>query len=169
MKSSNKQSNNKQKETVLIRHDLTLEQQQEIKEAFDSIDLDGSGKLDVEELKVAMKALGLDNRKDETDRIIQDMDKNKDGQISYEEFLDLLTMQITDKNHDAEIRKIHSYISDENSQKISVASLKNLCEELGEEISDEEIKEMVEEADLDRDGEVDINDFFALMKKISVF
>ena len=66
----------------------------EIKEAFDSIDTDGSGKIDVAELRIALDAIGFDSRKDETNRIIQDLDKNKDGYISYEEFLELLTLQI---------------------------------------------------------------------------
>merc|ERR1712051_942260 len=39
--------------------DITEEQKQEIKEAFDLFDTDGSGNIDQKELKVAMRALGL--------------------------------------------------------------------------------------------------------------
>ena len=43
--------------------ELTEEQKQEIKEAFDLFDTDGSGEIDSKELKVAMRALGcLDAR-----------------------------------------------------------------------------------------------------------
>jgi len=56
----------------------------------------------------------------------------------------------------------------EKSEKISFDNLKDLCKDLGENISDDEIKEMIEEADLDRDGEVDETEFFNLMKKINV-
>lgn len=158
----------KKEEKILLKHELTNEQKQEIKDAFDSIDSDGSGKLDVEELKIAMLALGLESKRDDINKIVEDMDKNKDGQISYEEFLELLTFQITDKDHEKEIKKIHGFIADEGSQKISFNSLKALCIELGETISDDEIKEMIEEADYDKDGEVDDQDFFTLMKKINV-
>ena len=115
-----------------------------------------------------MLALGLDSRRDDINKIVEDMDKNKDGQISYEEFVELLTLQITDKDHEKEIKKIHGFIADEATQKINFNSLKALCIELGENISDDEIKEMIEEADYDKDGEVDDQDFFALMKKINV-
>lgn len=153
---------------VLMRHELTPEQKQEIKDAFDSIDSDRSGYIDIEELKIAMLALGIDTKKDDTSKIIDDMDKNKDGKISCQEFIDLLTLQITDKDHTEEIKKIHANIADDSSQKINFNSLKALCNELGENISDDELKEMIEEADYDKDGEVDENDFFILMKKINV-
>lgn len=79
---------------VILKNDLTKEQKEEIKAAFDSIDTDGSGKIDVAELKIALESIGFDSRKEETNRIIEDLDKNKDGYISYEEFLELLTLQI---------------------------------------------------------------------------
>ena len=40
--------------------ELTEEQKQEIKEAFDLFDTDGSGNIDVKELTIAMKALGCE-------------------------------------------------------------------------------------------------------------
>ena len=40
--------------------ELTEEQTQEIKEAFDLFDTDGSGSIDSKELKVAMRALGFE-------------------------------------------------------------------------------------------------------------
>ncbi|CAE7369472.1 CTN [Symbiodinium necroappetens] len=43
--------------------ELTEEQKQEIKEAFDLFDTDGSGEIDSKELKVAMRALGFEPKK----------------------------------------------------------------------------------------------------------
>ena len=42
------------------RSELTEEQKQEIKEAFDLFDTDGSGSIDPKELKAAMTSLGFD-------------------------------------------------------------------------------------------------------------
>jgi len=94
MKKPTNKPKNESEVKVILRNELTKEQKEEIKDAFDSIDTDGSGKLDISELKVALDALGFDSRRDETNRIIDDMDKNKDGKISFEEFLDILTLQI---------------------------------------------------------------------------
>jgi len=46
----------------MAKHGLTQDQVEEIKEAFDLFDTDGSGSIDVNELKVAMKALGWPGR-----------------------------------------------------------------------------------------------------------
>ena len=46
-------------------NELTTEQKQEIREAFDLFDLDGSGTIDVKELKVAMRALGFEPKREE--------------------------------------------------------------------------------------------------------
>ena len=45
------------------RAELSDEQKQEIKEAFDLFDTDKTGTIDYHELKVAMRALGFDVKK----------------------------------------------------------------------------------------------------------
>ena len=40
----------------------------------------------------------------------------------------------------------------ENTEKITVRYLKKIAEEIGENLSDEELKEIMEEADKDADG-----------------
>merc|ERR1711918_219665 len=68
---------------------LTDDQIQEIREAFDLFDTDGSGTIDAKELKVAMRALGLDAKKDEIRRMINDIDKDGSGTIDFNEFLNM--------------------------------------------------------------------------------
>ena len=57
------------------RPELTEEQKQEIKEAFDLFDTDKSGSIDYHELKVAMRALGFDVRKTEVLKLMKDFDR----------------------------------------------------------------------------------------------
>lgn len=61
------------------RPELTEEQKQEIREAFDLFDADGSGTIDVKELKVAMRALGFEPKKEEIKKMIADIDKEGAG------------------------------------------------------------------------------------------
>ncbi|MCQ2819858.1 MAG: protein kinase [archaeon] len=59
-----------------------------LNEAFKMLDLDGSGKISKEEIK---KALKLDNIDEATlDKYIKDYDLNGDGEIDYNEFLNLM-------------------------------------------------------------------------------
>jgi centrin-1 len=63
------------------KSNLTAEQKEEIKEAFDLFDTEGSGKIDAKELKVAMRALGFEPKKEEIRNIILDVDRNGSGTI----------------------------------------------------------------------------------------
>lgn len=59
-----------------LRIDLSESQKSEIKEAFDLFDTDGSEKIDARELKVAMRAIGFEPKKEEIKKMIADMDKD---------------------------------------------------------------------------------------------
>ena len=72
------------------KRELTEEQRQEIKEAFDLFDTDGSGSIDAKELKVAMRALGFEPSKDEVKRMMAEADREGTGKIEYKDFLDLM-------------------------------------------------------------------------------
>merc|ERR1711998_273771 len=127
---------------------LTDDQIQEIREAFDLFDTDGSGTIDAKELKVAMRALGLDAKKDEIRRMINDIDKDGSGTIDFNEFL-----------------KVFRLFDDDETGKISFKNLKRVAQELGENMTDEELQEMIDEADRDGDGEVNEEEFFRIMKR----
>lgn len=129
---------------------LTDEQKQEIREAFDLFDTDGSGTIDAKELKVAMRALGFEPKKEEIKKMIADIDKDGSGTIDFEEFLSMMTSKMGERDSREEILKAFKLFDDDNTGKISFKNLKRVAKELGENISDEELHEMIEEAD--RDG-----------------
>ena len=51
----------------------------------------------------------------------------------------------------------------------AVGGSKRVAKELGENMTDEELQEMIDEADRDGDGEVNEEEFFRIMKKTSLF
>lgn len=149
--------------------ELTEEQRQEIKEAFDLFDTDGSGSIDAKELKVAMRALGFEPKKEEIQKMIQDVDTDGSGQIEWEEFLKMMTTKLLNRDPMEEIKKAFKLFDDDNTGKISFKNLKRVAKELGEKITDEELQEMIDEADRDGDGEVNEDDFIRIMKKTNLF
>ena len=76
----------KVKRRVHTRPELTDEQKQEIKEAFELFDTDKDGAVDYHELKVAMRALGFDLKKAEVLKILRDHDKTGRGLLEFEDF-----------------------------------------------------------------------------------
>jgi len=145
------------------------EQKQEIKEAFDLFDTDGSGSIDSKELKVAMRALGFEPKKEEIAKMISDVDDDGSGTIEYEEFLKMMTHKILNRDPKDEILKAFRLFDDDETGKISFKNLKRVAKELGERMTDEELQEMIDEADRDGDGEVNEEEFLRIMKKTNLF
>jgi centrin-1 len=54
---------------------------------------------------------------------------------------------------------------DDETGKISFKNLKRVAKELGENLTDEELQEMIDEADRDGDGEINEEEFLRVMKK----
>ena len=60
-------------------YQLTEQQISELKEAFELFDTDKTGTIDYHELKVAMRALGFDVKKQEVLAIMRDYDRDGAG------------------------------------------------------------------------------------------
>ena len=151
------------------RTELTEEQKQEIKEAFDLFDTDGSGTIDAKELKVAMRALGFEPKKEEIRKMIADVDKDGSGVIDFPDFLDMMTAKMAERDPREEMLKAFRLFDDDETGKISFKNLKRVAKELGENMNDEEIQEMIDEADRDGDGEISEEEFMRIMKKTNLF
>merc|ERR1712167_2414 len=77
---------------------LSEEQVDEIREAFNLFDADQSGAIDVRELKAAMRALGFEVKKEELKKMISDIDTSGDGDIDFGEFLEMMTGKMGEKD-----------------------------------------------------------------------
>ncbi|KAD3338602.1 hypothetical protein E3N88_34123 [Mikania micrantha] len=130
-------------------HGLTQQKRQEIKEAFELFDTDGSGTIDAKELNVAMRALGFEMTEEQINQMIADVDKDGSGAIDFDEFVYMMTEKIGERDTKQELTKAFQIIDQDKNGKISVSDIKAIAKELGEHFTDAEINEMVEEADRD--------------------
>ncbi|KAF0877685.1 CETN4 protein, partial [Crocuta crocuta] len=146
--------------------ELNETQKQEIKEAFDLFDVDGSGTIDVKELKIAMQALGFEPKKEEIKKMIAEIDKEGIGTISFEDFLAIMTVKMSEKE---EILKAFKLFDDDDTGSITLNDIKRVAKELGENLTDDELQEMLDEADRDRDGEINEEEFLRMMKKTTLY
>ena len=116
---------------------------------------------------MAMRALGFEPKKEEIKKMISDIDKDGNGTIDYQEFLEMMTTKMSEKDSREEILKAFRLFDDDEKGKISFRNLKRVAKELGENMTDEELHEMIEEADRDGDGEINEEEFLRIMKKTS--
>lgn len=132
-------------------------------------DTDGSGKIDAKELKVAMRALGFEPKKDEVKKMISEIDKDGSGKIDFNDFLNLMTAKMSEKDSRAEIMKAFRLFDDDDTGTITFANLKRVAKELGENMTDDELREMIDEASKSKSGEITEEEFFRIMKKTNLF
>ena len=144
---------------------LTDAQKADLKEAFTLFDTDGSGAIDSSELCTAMAALGFNPKKSEIDKMVREMDKDGDATIDLEEFMIMLAEKMNQKDGKEEMLKGFAMFDDDKTGKISFNNFKRVATELGETLTDDQLKEILAEADEDKDGEISKEEFLAVMMK----
>ena len=149
------------------KNGLTEDEVMEIKEAFDLFDSDKSGQIDTEELKAALKNLGIDAKNQTLSNMMADLDKDNSGQIDFGEFIDMMTAKMSDRDTKEDLEKVFRLFlgDDDKSDKILIKHLKRVSKELNENMSDEELQEMITRADLNKDQGVDFEEFYSIMTK----
>ena len=115
-----------------------------------------------------MRALGFEPKKEEIKKMT-DIDKDGSGTIDFSEFLEMMTAKMSERDSREEILKAFRLFDDDETGKISFRNLKRVAKELGENMTDEELQEMIDEADRDGDGEISEDEFLRIMKKTSLY
>ena len=119
---------------------LAPEQVEQLKEAFNLFDADQSGAIDYRELKAAMKALGIQVKKEELKKMITDVDSDGSGSIEFPEFLEMMTAKMGPSDTKEELAKVFESFDNDKTGQISFANLKRIAKELGEHLNDEELQ-----------------------------
>ncbi|XP_063694941.1 centrin-3-like [Bolinopsis microptera] len=145
------------------RRELTNEQKEELREAFDLFDSDKDGVIDYHELKVAMKALGFDVKKAEVLKLLKDYDRDGSGNMYWDDFYDILKDKMLERNPEDEVQKAFTLFDDDGTGSINLRNLRRVARELGENMSDEELRAMIDEFDTSGTGEIDLNRFMSIM------
>ena len=158
-----KTEKSKAKKTITLS--LTEQQRGEIRQAFDLFDTEGQGVIDSNALKVVLRALGFEPRKEEVKRMIASVDKTGSGKIDFNEFLELLLAKMSERESRDDAKRAFKQFDLDHQSNISFENLKQVSRELGENMTDEEIMEMIHAADLDKDGLVNEDEFWRIMKR----
>ena len=83
--------------------------------------------------------------------------------------LDETQEQVLQVEDDPLHRRLFQLFDDDETGKITFRNLKRVAKELGENMTDEELQEMIDEADRDGDGEINEEEFLRIMKKTNLF
>lgn len=142
---------------------LTEEQIAEFKEAFSLFDKDGDGTITTKELGTVMRSLGQNPTEAELQDMINEVDADGNGTIDFPEFLTLMARKMKDTDTEEELIEAFKVFDRDGNGFISAAELRHVMTNLGEKLTDEEVDEMIREADVDGDGQINYEEFVKMM------
>ncbi|KAF9940417.1 calmodulin-like 3 [Mortierella antarctica] len=140
-----------------------------IKQQFNSIDKDLDGYITEKEFLEALKNANRRPEDYDSQGFFSRADKNRDGKITFNEFLDAChelglgkaapaTGQPTKKSQQ-EIDNIFNQFDLDGNGFISAKELGQVLAKQGEQLTKEELKEMIRAADLNGDNQIDREEF----------
>lgn len=102
-----------------------------------------------------MRSLGQNPSEAELQDMINEVDADNNGTIDFPEFLTMMARKMKDTDSEEEIREAFKVFDRDNNGFISAAELRHVMTSIGEKLTDDEVDEMIREADQDGDGRID--------------
>ncbi|PUZ62844.1 hypothetical protein GQ55_3G019400 [Panicum hallii var. hallii] len=149
----------------VVEQQLSKQQIEEFREAFSLFDKDGDGTITTKELGTVMGSLGQSPTEEELQEMVKEVDADGSGAIDFQEFLTLLARQMRESSgaDEEELREAFRVFDQDQNGFISRDELRHVLQNLGERLSDEELAEMLREADVDGDGQINYTEFAKVM------
>ncbi|CAN4116529.1 unnamed protein product [Withania somnifera] len=85
------------------------------------------------------------------------------GTMEFSEFFNLISKKIKETDPEEELKEAFKVFDKDQNGYISANDLRHVMINLGEKLTDEEAEQMIKEADLDGDGQVNFDEFVKMM------
>ena len=132
---------------------------------------DRNGTIDPHEVLTSMQTLKLNEKNPVIYEIFEEFDtpENSRNRLDYDEFVDLLNEKLSDRDSQKAISRIYEiFLGDSPSDTLTFESLKKVSQDVGEEMSDDHIRGLIERAS-QNGKELTFDEFYAVMtKKVTV-
>eukprot|EP01065_Artemidia_motanka_P027447 TRINITY_DN32650_c0_g1_i1.p1 TRINITY_DN32650_c0_g1~~TRINITY_DN32650_c0_g1_i1.p1 ORF type:complete len:282 (+),score=95.94 TRINITY_DN32650_c0_g1_i1:79-846(+) len=147
---------------------LTNGQIEGLRECFNHFDKDGSGSIDVSELREVFRAFGQEMTEAELDNMMKDVDDDGSGEIEFEEFLMLMVNTFGEiASTEREVRERFQQ-AERKPGLLHTGDLKEIMADLcGEYLPQEEIDQIVRQLDTRDDGLIEYEKWVELWEALS--
>ncbi|KAI0488876.1 hypothetical protein KFK09_028715 [Dendrobium nobile] len=134
----------------------------EFQQVFRYFDKDGDGKISASELCISMgSSFNEVLLQADLIELVESSDSDGDGKLGYEDFLRLVEVEEEEKGRS--LREAFAAYEMEGKGFITARSLKRALQQLGEERTVEDCKNMIKRFDLDEDGVISFAEFQVMM------
>jgi centrin-1 len=145
--------------------EVTEDQFEEIRDAFELFDQDNTGYIETREFKLAARALGVEASGEELRGMLNTIGADEQGTLSLDDFVVILSSKIPPRDSQAEIAKVFAMFDEEGSGDVTLANLRRISDELGRDMSEEELQDIIHAADRDGDGVLSFEEFFRVLRR----
>lgn len=142
---------------------LTEEKVAEFRCAFDLFDEDHDGYITAEELGKVIRSLGQTPSIDDLKEMIKEVDKDGNGTIEFDEFLTLMECKMKDDDSEEELMEAFKVFDKGNLGLISKNDIKQVMKMMGEILTQEELDDLMDQWDQDKDGLLNFDEFKKMM------
>ncbi|CAF3366621.1 unnamed protein product [Rotaria socialis] len=145
-------------------HGFSEEQIAVFEESFSLLDKDGDGNISNYEIRSLMHSLGYSPSEEDISTVISKVDTDGNGSVDFDEFLTMMRCRRSTGESDKELHQVFKVFDKNRDGYIDKDELYDMLSRLGEHLTEEDVKEMIEEADcLDHDGKVSYEEFLAIL------
>uniref|UniRef100_F6PQ89 EF-hand domain-containing protein n=2 Tax=Ciona intestinalis TaxID=7719 RepID=F6PQ89_CIOIN len=138
----------------------------EFQRMFNLFDKNMDGVIESSEIEQFMRSLGYHLTKDEIRDIMATYDLNSSGTIEMNEFVPMVKGRLRSEYLEAiELEMAFKVFDRDNNGFISRDELRNVLRTMTENPTEEELDEMMREADTDGDGQIDYREFVAMLTR----
>ena len=137
--------------------DDLLEEYQEI---FDSYDVNGNGVIDKKEMEAVLERLGQPATSKQIQKVFDELGSTNQ-QITFDEFIEFIKKYHLSKNKNSTDEIIGAFqVFDKNHNGVlSLSEFKHILMDLGQKFTEEEVNEIFNESDLNKDGNLNYKEF----------
>ena len=139
----------------------------ELHEAFNMFDIDSDGSIELSQLRILMNSLKqYTKNKEELIQILKEEHIYNTNQIYFNQFLKIMAKRLKHRKNDEDKYLKNCFLSLDRNKNgyISLHEIRYIITHNNEKITEEEIKDLMEEADTDKDGYVSFDEFMTIMK-----
>ncbi|KAK7113428.1 troponin C-like isoform X2 [Littorina saxatilis] len=132
-------------------------------QTFNLFDKKGNGTVSTKELDKVFKSLGLQVEDEKLKEWADEADEEASGCITWDQFKPIFEIKLREDEDERELREAFRVLDKGNKGVIPVDDLRWLLKSLGDDLTADEIEDMIMETDTDGSGTVDYEEFRNLM------
>ncbi|CAN6292087.1 unnamed protein product [Urochloa humidicola] len=153
----------KKKAMRVIAEHLSVEEVEVIRDMFALMDVDGDGRVTLQELKAGLKKVGSKLAEPEMELLMEAADVNGNGYLDYGEFV-AITIHLQRLSNDGHLRTAFLFFDKDSSGYIERAELADALADESGHTDEAALNNVLREVDTDKDGRISFDEFVAMMK-----